>query len=242
MLLESRIHLFSLSVVYWSCHFVNHLLMLSRLAGRSSGWGWSPGWRVVPPIAYPDLGKEAHAWGLHIPAHGLCNCAYFWRSVRKKLLVDHVYLFNVVDSCNPKGPVLSLWTLVTWQRSGPVQLQQVKAPVVQDVPVTHWEGFAGGKSFIGFVDFLRQLWLQSQFCCSQHHSLAFSFPLWIYIKMSFHCLSSVNILGYFLQRDFYVFINQGHSGASGYLSAPRSWLPFYLYTGLHYCICGMANS
>lgn len=64
----------------------------------------------------------------------------------------------------------------------------------------------------------------------------------IYIKMSFHCLLCVNILGYFLQRDLYVFINRGHCGAGGYLSAPCSCRLLYLYTGLHYCICGMASS
>lgn len=64
----------------------------------------------------------------------------------------------------------------------------------------------------------------------------------IYIKMPFHCLSSVNIVGYFLQRDFYVFINQGHCGASGYLSAACSQPPFYLYSGLHFYIWGMESS
>lgn len=63
----------------------------------------------------------------------------------------------------------------------------------------------------------------------------------IHIKMSFHCLLRVNILGYFLQRDFYVFINRGHCGAGGYLSAPCSWLLLFLCLGLHYYNCGMAS-
>lgn len=60
--------------------------------------------------------------------------------------------------------------------------------------------------------------------------------------MPFHCLLSVNMLGYFLQRDFYVFINRGHCGAGGYLSAPCSEPLFYLYSGLHFCIRAMASS
>lgn len=106
MLLESPIHLFSLFVIYWCCHFTNHLLL--------------PSWQEQGPR------EQAHAQQLQDPVLSLCNCASFWKSARKKLFVDHTCLFNVPGICIPKGPTLLLWTLVSWQRSRPLQLPLVE--------------------------------------------------------------------------------------------------------------------
>lgn len=136
--------------------------------GRLSVGGWS----MAPLARCRDPGKGTCTAAARLCA-SLFTCACFWRSMRKKLLwITHISSMSqafvshrdiALDAC-----------ILT-------KVQALAAAFSGGGPMTHWETFAPGKSFIGFVDFLRQLWLHSLFCCCQNHSFAFSFPLWRYI-------------------------------------------------------------
>lgn len=165
--------------------------------GRLSVGGWS----MAPLARCRDPGKGTCTAAARLCA-SLFNCTCFWRSMRKKLLwITHISSMSQAFVSH-RVPFHCSGCLHLDKSPGPCSCIQWRWAHDSLRNLCSWQVFH-------WFCWLPQATLTSQFILLLSESFICIFlpTVEIYINMSFCCLSHINILGYFLRRDFiYLYI------------------------------------
>lgn len=195
MLPESSIHLFSLFVIYWCCHFMSHLLLPFWL--RPGSQLEVGAWHLWPSAGTQGTGNKH----MHSSCKTLCKASVIG-PVSEGLWGRNFSWITHVSSMSQAF----VSQRVPFHCSGHLHLDKGPGPCSW----VQWRWVCNSlRNLCSWQVFLWFCWLLQATLTSQtilllsESSISIFLPtVEIYINSSLYCLSHINMSGYFLQRDF----------------------------------------